>query len=118
MEGAQRALIDEKKKRKRGKALFEEIRAEDGQGATFFSPQKIQQAKDLWQQREEAKKAEQRDKAIKAAAKKEEQLSKQKAIEQQKINRLQKAKEREETAKTKAIEKEQAKQDKQVTAQL
>ena len=45
--GMREALHNEKKRRKRGKALFEEFRAQEGEGALFFSPAKIQAAKDL-----------------------------------------------------------------------
>jgi hypothetical protein len=46
-EGLETALLNEKKRRKRSKNVFEELRAEDSVGATFFSPKKIQQALDL-----------------------------------------------------------------------
>jgi hypothetical protein len=116
--GLQEAFNHEKKRRKRGKALFEEIRAADGQGATFFSPQKIQQAFDLRQQRDDAKQAIEHDKAVKAAAKKEEQLSKQAAIEQRRIERLQKRQQRADAAQAKVTAKEEAKIDQQLTNQL
>jgi hypothetical protein len=41
-EGLETALLNEKKRRKRGKNVFEELRAKDDVGATFFSPKKIQ----------------------------------------------------------------------------
>jgi hypothetical protein len=40
-EGLEAALLDEKKRRKCSKNVFEELHAEDGFGATFFSPNKI-----------------------------------------------------------------------------
>jgi hypothetical protein len=40
-EGLEVALLNKKKRRKRGKNVFEELRADDGSGATFFSPNKI-----------------------------------------------------------------------------
>jgi hypothetical protein len=43
-EGLRRAITHEKKRRKRGKHVFEELRAQDGHGATWFSPQKISHA--------------------------------------------------------------------------
>ncbi|KAK0268354.1 hypothetical protein LTS00_017587 [Friedmanniomyces endolithicus] len=63
-------LNNEKKRRKRGKRLFEEFRAQGGQGATFFSPAKIQFAKALLAQKDEARQAEVADKRYKADAKK------------------------------------------------
>jgi hypothetical protein len=46
-QGLEAALLNRKKRRKRGKNVFEELRAEDGTSATFFSPTKIQRAIDL-----------------------------------------------------------------------
>ena len=45
--GFKEALYHEQKRRKRGKQLFEEFRAQEGGGAIFFSPNKIQAAKEL-----------------------------------------------------------------------
>ena len=39
--GLEQALTHEKRKRKRGKALFENMRSNAGQGAMFFSLQKL-----------------------------------------------------------------------------
>ncbi|TKA70473.1 hypothetical protein B0A55_10853 [Friedmanniomyces simplex] len=44
--GYQAALNNEKKRRKRCKNVFETIRGNDGHGATFFSPMRIQTAKE------------------------------------------------------------------------
>lgn len=41
IEGYKQALYKEKKRRKRGKGLFKELRAVNNNGATFFSPHKI-----------------------------------------------------------------------------
>ena len=62
--------MNKKKRRKRSKALFEDLRAQDGQGATFFSPIKIRQAKELKAQKEQAKVNKQHNKKAKAVAKK------------------------------------------------
>jgi hypothetical protein len=45
--GLEQALLNEKKRRKRGKNVLEEIRAEDSHAANFYSPTKIQYAIDL-----------------------------------------------------------------------
>lgn len=71
--GYERALKNEKKKRKRAKPLFRKLAlAEDG-GATFFSPHKIQQARDL---REEAEKAKDHKQALKVDERLQRQLQK------------------------------------------
>jgi hypothetical protein len=41
-EGLETALLNKKKRRKRGKNVFEELRAKDSISATSFSPKKIQ----------------------------------------------------------------------------
>jgi hypothetical protein len=94
--GYKQALFDEKKKRKRGRGLFEEVRAKDGQGATFFSPRKIKAAKDLLIQKEHAKEQEQRDKVAQKEARKKLQQQKQAEKEARKAERVQKALQRKE----------------------
>jgi DDE superfamily endonuclease/Tc5 transposase DNA-binding domain len=66
-QGLRRAIINEKKKRKRGKPLFEALRAETSIKAQFYSPSKIQRAQDLYHQKEH-------EKQILAAQKQEEKL--------------------------------------------
>ena len=43
-DGLREAITNEKKKRKRSKALFKELQVENGSQATFFSPMKIRRA--------------------------------------------------------------------------
>ena len=74
--GFREALYQEKKKRKRNKGLFEELRAEDGHGATFFSPAKIERAKALLEEREQAKIDKMNQKRAKAEATKVERQQK------------------------------------------
>ncbi|HEV7738417.1 MAG TPA: hypothetical protein VGO47_13725 [Chlamydiales bacterium] len=118
VQGLEQALYNEKKRRKRGQALFEELRANDGQGAMFFSPQKIQQAKETLQRRTDDKVNIQLQKNAQKEAKRAEQLSKRQAIEQRKAERLLRAQDQKEAAKTKRLAKEQADIDRQATAQL
>ncbi|HEV7738334.1 MAG TPA: transposase [Chlamydiales bacterium] len=118
LEGLEQALNDEKKKRKRGKGLFEELRAIEGQGAMFFSPNRIEQAKGLQQEREDKVKTKKQEKAAKKAAKKAAQLAKQLQIEERKVNRERQRQERIESAAVKRLVQEHLKIDKQATAQL
>ncbi|KAK3614228.1 hypothetical protein LTR56_025212 [Elasticomyces elasticus] len=99
--GLKEAIYNEKKRRKRGKQL-----AQEGHGATFFSPIKIQQAKDLQDQRESGKLAVAKDKQLKAQAKKVEKAAKQLSIQQAKQLRQQQAAERKEVAKAEQRRKE------------
>ena len=55
---AMEALRHEKKKRKRGKKLMEQFRAEEGSGAILFSPGKVRAAFELQEQREQEKEQE------------------------------------------------------------
>ncbi len=68
--GFKDALVKEKKLRKRSKAQFEDLRAADGQGAPFFSPLNIEQARTLQRHKGEAKMLEKHQKEAAAAAKK------------------------------------------------
>jgi hypothetical protein len=53
-QGLESALQNERKKRKCGKPLQFELAAPENGGAVFYSPQKIQQARDLQRQKDEA----------------------------------------------------------------
>ena len=49
--GLREAVRTEKQRKKPKKALFTELRGEDGNTAIFFSPAKIQEARDLLAQK-------------------------------------------------------------------
>ena len=63
---AMEALRHEKKKRKRGKKLIEQFRAEEGSGAILFSPGKVRAALDLQDQREHEKEQEKENREYRA----------------------------------------------------
>ncbi|KAI7722808.1 hypothetical protein KC353_g180 [Hortaea werneckii] len=56
------ALRHEKKRRKRGKKLIEQFRAEEGSGSILFSPGKVKAAVELQDRREQEKEREREDK--------------------------------------------------------
>ena len=112
------ALFNKKKKRRRGKQLFEELRANDGGGAQFFSPTKIQEARDLQTRREEAKVNEKSAKAAKAAAKKLQSQQRKVAGELRKLQRQEDQEAKKEAAKQKAREKEEVNDSRNATKQL
>jgi hypothetical protein len=56
------ALRHEKKRRKRGRKLMEQSKAEEGSGAILFSPKKVRAALELQEQREQEKVEEKADK--------------------------------------------------------
>jgi hypothetical protein len=53
--GLKSTLLNKKKRRKRSKNVFKELRTKDSVSATFFSPKKIQEAIDLQEQKDKAK---------------------------------------------------------------
>ena len=116
--GMKQALYNEKKRRRRGKALFEEFRAQEGQGATFFSPAKIQAAKDLQTQREQAKEDEATQKVAKAEDRKQQKHLKEVAAYERKIQRQNQAQARKEAALAKAAQSTHAKEAKKASQQL
>lgn len=63
---ATEALRHEKKKRKRGRKLMEQFRAEEGSGAILFSPSKVRAALELQEQREQEKEQDKEEKQIRA----------------------------------------------------
>jgi hypothetical protein len=88
---AVKALRHEKKKRKRGKKLMEQFRAEEGSGAIIFSPGKVRAALELQEQREQEKEQDRQDKEARtlqrALAKVQKQQEVQKRREDQAIAR-------------------------------
>lgn len=65
-QGAMEALRHEKKKRKRGKKLIKQFRAEQGSGSILFSPGKVEAALELQDQKEREKEQEREDKEQRA----------------------------------------------------
>jgi hypothetical protein len=55
LKGLKLAHNQEKGRRKRGKNIFEQLRAQDGQGGLFWSPQKVKTAVKLSDDKEDAK---------------------------------------------------------------
>ena len=76
--GLEEALENEKKKRQRGKPLLFELRAPEDGYAVFYSPRKIQQARDLQAEKDEAIQ-------LAKASKEEERLRKQREKEEKRL---------------------------------
>lgn len=95
-QGLESALQNEKKKRQRGKALQFDIPPPENGGAVFYSPRKVQQARDLQKQKDEAiqlaKASKEEEKVRRQQAKEEKQrlLEERKRIRasQQELRRL------------------------------
>jgi hypothetical protein len=83
-QGLESALQNEKKKRQRGKALQFNIPPPENGGAVFYSPKKVQQARELQKQKDEAiqiAKASKEEKKVRQQQAKEE---KQRLLEERK----------------------------------
>jgi hypothetical protein len=116
--GYQRALQNEQKKRQRQKPLFHQLAAQSEGRAIFYSPQKVQQARDLVQEKEDAKK---QDEALKADKRLQLQLQKQEKrhlVEERKMKRMQNKVERERENTAKKVTAQNAKEAKQLDQQL
>jgi hypothetical protein len=116
--GYVKALGDEKKKRKRGRPFTEELRAEESVGVLFFSPSKVQKARELQNAKEASKEREALGKGSRAGA--SAALKTQKILEaqQKRENRAARAKVRRAEDALKKGRKEQAREAKKAQKQL
>jgi hypothetical protein len=118
IQGYQRALKNDQKKRQRQKPLFHQLATQNDGGAIFYSPNKVQQARDLQKEQEEAK---ERETALKANKKLQRQLEKdekRRLVEQRKEQRVLDKVQREREAAAKKLAAEEAKEAKQAKRQL
>ena len=106
-QGFKNALYLEKKRRKRGKPVFN-FRDQEGGGATFYCPNKIQQQLDFNADQETQKQHDKVQKDTLAKDRKLQQQVKQLAIEQRKIDRQDQAEAKKQAVIAKAAQKEQA----------
>jgi hypothetical protein len=88
-QGLREAITVEKKKRKRGKPLMSILREGDVGTGMFFSPKKIQKARDLHAQSEAEKAREKVEKEAKKLQKEKEKVEKRRLLEERKEIRLQ-----------------------------
>jgi hypothetical protein len=81
------ALRHEKKKRKRGRKLIEQFRAEEGSGAILFSPGKVRAALELQEQREQEKEQDKEEKQIRAQGRALAKIQKQQEAQKRRDDR-------------------------------
>jgi hypothetical protein len=81
------ALRHEKKKRKRGRKLIEQFRAEEGSGAILFSPGKVRAALKLQEQREQEKEQDKEEKQIRAQGRALAKIQKQQEAQKRRDDR-------------------------------
>jgi hypothetical protein len=84
---ATEALRHEKKKRKRGRKLMEQFRAEEGSGAILFSPGKVRAALELQEQREQEKEQDKEEKQIRAQGRALAKIQKQQEAQKRRDDR-------------------------------
>ena len=116
--GFQTALNLEKKKRKRGKGLFEELRANDNNSATFFSPKKIEQALAIQARKEQEKVDQQAAKQLEKEESRAKAQQRKVAVQLRKEERSKIAAERAAQKLVDAANKQRDKETKQATRQL
>ena len=112
------ALNSEKKKRKRGRPLMEELRAQEGSGALFFSPSKIQKARELQDAKEAAKEQEAQEKVQKAQDRANQKAQKQLEAQGKRADRVARAAARKTEVALKKAQREAQKKAKETRMQL
>ncbi|CEL07079.1 hypothetical protein ASPCAL10244 [Aspergillus calidoustus] len=117
-EGLETALQNEKKKRQRGKPLQLQLQAPEDGGAVFYSPQKIQQARDLQLEKERAANELKASKELQKVRRQEAKELKQQLLEERKRNREHQQELRRLEAEQKKKEKEEARAAKEAEKQL
>ena len=85
--GLKQSLINEKKRRKRGKPLLLDIPTEQDGGAIFWSPNKVQHARDQQAQKDADLSAKQQQKQAEKARKEVEKIEKAQKVEERKAIR-------------------------------
>jgi hypothetical protein len=107
--GLKQAVYHEQKRRKRGKKLEEEFRAQEGGGAVFFSPQKIQALRDLDAQRQAVKEQEQANKQLAKEQQHQAKIAKEQEALQKRQQREEQRQQKEASALAARLAKAQAK---------
>ena len=117
-EGLRRAVFIEKGRRKRGKPLFELLREDDEVKAMFFSPTKIQHARDQQSHKQQEKQRLEAERQHEKLQKLREKEAKAKAIQQRKCDREAARVCKQQEMKEKKAIREQAREDRQIQQQL
>ena len=117
-EGYLEALNNKKKKRKRRQPFTEELRVEEGVSMLFFSPSKVQRARELQDVKEAAKEQEARDKVSRAEARAVQKAQKESEAQQKRDNRATRAKARKAKEALKKARRERDKEARKAQKQL
>ena len=109
VKGLENALFIEQKRRQRSKPLDLELRAPEDGMAIFYSPNKVQQARDRAREKEEAARISREEKELEKQRKEKEKAEKKRLLEERKAARAIEREERAAEKEWKRIEKEEAK---------
>lgn len=108
----------QEKQNKRGKTLFNELRAESDTKAIFFSPNKVQEARDLLAQRKLQKQEEEKRKRLQKMAREEAKRRRQLELAERRLQRAARKQEKERLLEEGKRAREEAKIQKQSKKQL
>jgi hypothetical protein len=111
-------LNSEKKKKKRGQPFTEELGAEEGISVLFFSPSKVQKARELQDVKKTAREREALDKVSRAQARAASKVQKDLEAQQKRENRAIRAEARKTEEALKKARREQAKAARNARKQL
>jgi hypothetical protein len=109
---------EKKKKRKSGQPFTEEHRAEEGIGVLFFSPSKVQKARELQDVKEAAREREALDKVSRAQARAASKVEKELEAQQKREDRAMRAEARKTEEALRKARREQAKAARNAQKQL
>ena len=116
--GLKQSLINEKKRRKRGKPLLLDFPTENDGGAMFFSPTKVQHARDQQAQKDANAIAERQQKEVDKVRKEAEKAERAQKVKERKAIRANVKEEKLRKLAEKQQKKDEAIQAKQVSQQL
>jgi hypothetical protein len=117
-QGYIKTIESQKKKGKRGRAFTEDLRAEEGLGALFFSPSKINRAKELQAAKDEAKELESHNKLLRAQGRATQKAQKEAEVQQRREDKAARAVARKVEDALKKAGKQQQKEAKEAQKQL
>jgi hypothetical protein len=115
---ASEALHQEKKRRKKGKKLMEEFRAQEGASAILFSPSKVQKAIELKERREQAVLEEDHEKQLRIQEKAAQKALKEQEAQRKRTDRVIAAQAREEAKAQKQADRLKAKEAREAQTKL
>ncbi|OQN95385.1 hypothetical protein B0A48_18633 [Cryoendolithus antarcticus] len=113
-QGYLEVIQQQKRRKKHGRPFTEELRAQEGLGVLFFSPSKIERAKELQAAKEKAKEVEAQSKMDRAQDRATQKAQKEVEAQQRREDRIARAGSRKATAALKKAERQRQQEAKQI----